>query len=543
MIPFLCACTGTQTMDVLDKVESFINERPDSALAVLTSLDTNQFVGNRARAKYSLLYTTALDKNGLFPSDIGIIAPAVYFYSKYGRTEEKMKAYFYSGRISRYGGQYQDAVLSEMEALKYADKCGDPYWRAMLASELGYTHSNNYSNSEALKYMVEAYKLWSEYGDSLRIRNARFNLGSAYHNNSKFAQADSVFAILCSEDNPDYDSYVFRADNELKSGDPDYKKVAEWYDTAMTHGAHLSIENYYEYALALDKLGMTEDSHSIISQLESLPKNAHARYFLYMIARNDGDFESAVDNLQIYMDQSDSVVRHQLDQSVYKAQAVKYQYESDMLRIKQRDTLISVILGLALLIAVGMVIVLRARSRRNILIQRNENLTLLYDESQRMLESIKSENEKKLSHLRSSFAKMYQSQFLAIGKMLDYNSNDAEAVYETAKSEYADKAKQILMSIKNEKGPQNAFEEMINGELDNIMTKLRNDYPSFTDYDFQFLSYVIVGFDATTRSILLDSTKNSMRVMKSKLIKRILANPTENIELYKTFICPTATKQ
>lgn len=552
VLPIVYSCGNTQIRSTLSDVESFISERPDSALAVLSALDTNQLTGSKVWAKYSLLHTMALDKNGRNPDDIKVIEPAIEYYCKHGRAEEKMKAYFYYGRVNRYGGNYQDAILAGMEARKYAEKSRELYWRAMLASEIGYTHSNNYSNSESLKYLIEANDLWSEYGDSLRIRNARFNLGGAYHNCSQFSQADSVFAILCAEKDPDYDSFAFRADNELKSGGADYGRVVEWFETAISHGAHMTIENYYEYAYALAKVGKGEASQGIVQQLEAYPKDAHASYYLYLIAKNAGDYVGAVNNLETCMSQSDSVVRHQLEQSVYKAQADKYQYESNMLRMRQRDTMTSILLGLALLFAIGTAIVLRFRARRNSLEQRNETLALMYDESQRMIESIKTENEmrlasseernrlteRKLSHLRSSFAKMYQNQFLAIGKMLDYNSNDADAVYETARSEYADKAKQILESIKNEKGSRRAFEEMVNSELDGIMAKLRADYPSFTDYDFQFLSYVIVGFDATTRSILLNSSKNSMRALKSKLIKEIISNPTDNLELYKTFIGP-----
>lgn len=521
-------------------------------MAVLSSVDTVNIKKNKDKAKFSLLYTMALDKNDRYPNDIKVISPAIKYYVKRGRAIEKLEASFYYGRVCRYAGDYKSAILAELEAKKYADKLDDLYWRAMTASELGYTLSNNFVSSEALSYITEAYRLWEEYGDSIRIRNAMFNLGVAYHNNSSFFKADSIFCILCNEPCPDYDSFVFRADNEIKRGKPDFEKVVQWFEVAISHSAHMNIENYYEYAYALAKVGNAQGSSSIIRQLDTYPKDAHASYFLCEIAKNDGEYEDAFKYLKTYMAQSDSVVRHQLEQSVYKAQTDKLQYESRILQIRQKIAVISIILGLALLVAIGVIIVLRFRERRDSLVQRNETLALMYDESQRMLDSIKAENEmrlasfeernrmteRKLSHLRSSFAKMYQNQFLAIGKMLDYNSNDADAVYETARSEYADKAKQILESIKNEKGSRRAFEEMVNSELDGIMAKLRADYPSFTDYDFQFLSYVIVGFDATTRSILLNSTKNSMRALKSKLIKEIISNPTDNLELYKTFIGP-----
>ena len=62
----LSAC-GTwprsRTDAVLDDVESYINERPDSALAVLRALDLARIRTPRTKAQYNLLLAIARDKN------------------------------------------------------------------------------------------------------------------------------------------------------------------------------------------------------------------------------------------------------------------------------------------------------------------------------------------------------------------------------------------------------------------------------------------------------------------------------------------------
>ena len=56
-------------MSELDDVESYIQERPDSALQILNKLDRKSLNTNKLRAKFSLLYSTALNKNYIDTTD------------------------------------------------------------------------------------------------------------------------------------------------------------------------------------------------------------------------------------------------------------------------------------------------------------------------------------------------------------------------------------------------------------------------------------------------------------------------------------------
>ena len=75
------SCSSRKALFILDDVESYIQERPDSALNVLNELDRNLLGTNKLRAKFSLLYSTALNKNYIDTTDLSIIRPAVDFYS------------------------------------------------------------------------------------------------------------------------------------------------------------------------------------------------------------------------------------------------------------------------------------------------------------------------------------------------------------------------------------------------------------------------------------------------------------------------------
>ena len=70
--------------NTLLQVESQIEENPQEALTTLQQIDTDNLSGRRTRAKYSLLYSIALDKNYIDTTDIEILRPAIAYYSKKG---------------------------------------------------------------------------------------------------------------------------------------------------------------------------------------------------------------------------------------------------------------------------------------------------------------------------------------------------------------------------------------------------------------------------------------------------------------------------
>ena len=63
------SCVSSPVQTTLDDVESYIMERPDSALSVLDSIDRDLLDTRRLRAQHALLHVMALDKNYIDVTD------------------------------------------------------------------------------------------------------------------------------------------------------------------------------------------------------------------------------------------------------------------------------------------------------------------------------------------------------------------------------------------------------------------------------------------------------------------------------------------
>ena len=56
-IVLLQSCkVSSRYIEILDDAESYMDERPDSALAVLRAMDPDMLPGRKAKAKYALLH-------------------------------------------------------------------------------------------------------------------------------------------------------------------------------------------------------------------------------------------------------------------------------------------------------------------------------------------------------------------------------------------------------------------------------------------------------------------------------------------------------
>ena len=72
------ACDNHSThWGTLTDVESYIEERPDSALVVLERIDVSVLASDEERAKHALLLSMAMDKNYIDRTDFEVLQPAI----------------------------------------------------------------------------------------------------------------------------------------------------------------------------------------------------------------------------------------------------------------------------------------------------------------------------------------------------------------------------------------------------------------------------------------------------------------------------------
>jgi len=122
LITVAVACKNRQEIDIIyDKVESLINEYPDSAYNILCGLDSTEIKNEAYQMRHTLLSVCA--KNKLYielPSDKDFIKVVEYF-DAVGNSNEKMLAHYLLGCIYRDTNEAPVALTCYNDAIAFAD--------------------------------------------------------------------------------------------------------------------------------------------------------------------------------------------------------------------------------------------------------------------------------------------------------------------------------------------------------------------------------------------------------------------------------------
>lgn len=556
LVGFLASCAHSEAVTALDEIESYIQERPDSALRVLESIDSLQLNKKGLRAHYSLLYAIALDKNQIDTADIHIILPALAYYTE--KDNKGMLANYYAGRIYENGGDYSNALIHYHAAIEKAET-DDYKYRGLIYSAIGNTYHLSYSFEEELFYYQKAFEAFVSLGDAHYTDLATFGLANAYHNNRDFRTADSLYAGLVSRGDSirpiSLASKLALADNALKSGCFEDKGVGALFESVIRSGGPMGLEDYYEYAYIQTRLGEEKKADSLLQALSLYPDSYTSYWWRYKIEQEKGNYKEAESLLESSIQLQNLVVRNIISQTVFKSLSEYYKFTALTARQEQTIFLQRSIITMALLILVFVFTLFMYGRRKRCLLAENEKLHLAVEESERMLRVMKTDadhmraeheetlnriEEQKISHgekvlnLQKMYATLYQKQFSEIGRYYDasYLGNPETASQSIVKNVAAE-VDSILSEISAQSGKQCKFEERINRDAEDIIAKIRGDYPKYSEDDIRFICYVVAGFDATTISVLMNISCENARVKRYRIRHRLLADKGPNADLYK----------
>ena len=126
----LTACTRPAAVPELDTADSLMEQRPDSALALLRRIDTLRLSAQHDRARYAMLLSMALDKNYIDLKDFHVLQPAIDYYEDHGTPTEQMRTFYYQGRIYKNAGNISKALQTYLKALERGKESNDTLTRA-----------------------------------------------------------------------------------------------------------------------------------------------------------------------------------------------------------------------------------------------------------------------------------------------------------------------------------------------------------------------------------------------------------------------------
>lgn len=362
LLPGCKSLPGYRVTRVLDDVETYINDRPDSALAVLRGLDSTVVRGRALRARYSLLHTMALDKCYEDITVPGLLEDATAWFSRHGSPDDRMKTCYYQGRIFQDQGDLSQAAIAYSRAESYAAQAKDSHAKGLLFLSFGSVYNMVYNTQQELHYKSEGVRILEKAGDPL-YDAALGELALTYHSMQEWAMADSLYRKGL--ENASANNYAMRVllSNYAKmlvlQPEPNPAEAICLLKRLQTEfGASLSVMDASVYAYAADLLGDTKTADAIVRQLENLPdsRKTVAQAMLARIVLHRNDYENAFDHLQEAYNEQTKKVRVMLEDSISKALQEHYEVQADLER-KEKMVVLLLLAGAVLLLLIVILLI------------------------------------------------------------------------------------------------------------------------------------------------------------------------------------------
>ena len=555
----LLSCTNRQTKNTLHDVATFIEDRPDSALFILTSFPKEALTTKGLSAQYSLLYAMALDKNYIDTTDVSIIEPAVEYYGKHGTADEKLKAYYYQGIAYFNNEEYDNAVVSFSIAEEMIPNANDLRYVGLVYSRLSDLYNRSYNAIDELKYIDLAADAFSRCGDEKYNLTTLQRKAQALTNARIYGEAESIYKQLLEVPNlPDVILNTTKEDYALLLASTQDRRAKEalplYQEVISSRGGLRDVNFWASYAYSLAACGHKVEADQVFYQLYQMGIKNYSVVDIWKSAacENGGDYKNAYVLLQKSLTYQDSLLNIRLSQATAKAQMEYMALKNSQLEVEEKNNQLRFLAVIVLLVFISVILYFVYRNRNERLKEKQielidiaETMRFRLKESEefRALEKITFDDlvtsrnteitslrkeidsrEKTLSALRSEYAHMYKSQFKYLGDLCEAyllaneRKDSQRIVYE--------KVQEMIKDISSDKSGQRRFERMIDRSLDNIMKHFREDFTKYSEEDFRFISYIFVGFDATTLCIIFNMPSVAAVYMKKSRIKKTIQEST-----------------
>ena len=516
----LAACgpgTRGRVAATLDDVEAYINERPDSALAVLRQLDsTDAPRGAAQRARAALLHSMALDKCYIDLQTDSILAPAIAWYSRHGDPDEKLKSLYYLGRLQYNARDYQRAIVTYTEALELTGKATDMKYIGFVNQGIADTYAVTYLREESYPYLEQAYRAFLAVPDTTLAILTLYKQALSDVSQRKWERADSLHKELLREAKG-IEGLLPRikasyALSLILQSSENASLACPLFEEALSQEGTFPSANYWAaYAYCLSATGQVEQAERIYRQLDVLsPADKGFLFWRNKTELNRGNYESAYSFLQKSFEYQDSVLRKTLNQSTIAAQ--KNFFSNKALREHDRVRHRTQLLLLFLLVFVLTVILTALLIYQHHQKEQREKVRLM-----QLIETVQRQAEEEAQSRNRQYTHLFQNYFNTLGRICaDYEEGTISARSASGKAMLR-RIDRIVHDFVGNTDSHIAFEESLNEYLDNIMTSFREDYPKMKPQDYLLAGYVFSGIDMPTTSVLMGVDIDVLYTRKSRL--------------------------
>lgn len=267
IVVFAACDRNTPILEQMDMAENLMKTKPDSALTLLKNIPITNIKGKKVSARYALLKSMALDKNYIDTTTFDVLQPAIDYYLKKGSPDEKLRTYYYQGRIYQNQGDDDSAMQSFLNGRDLKQVVTDSLLLAHTLVAQGTLYLKQYKINEFVQNNIEAARLYGAIGKGIFEIKSYTNALDGYVMLNNQSPADSLLSICIPlvQKNPDGEVYLFTSllTYTIKFSSPDdLKSFLDKYQDF-----ELSKDETMNFARGYSKIGEYDKALNILAEI------------------------------------------------------------------------------------------------------------------------------------------------------------------------------------------------------------------------------------------------------------------------------------
>lgn len=537
-ISLLSACSKSSQIDkIIDSAETVIMEHPDSALEMLDKIERVELAEGKQRAKFSLLYAQAMEKNYIDSNSDSLTAVALEYYKDNGTDREKALAYYYHGAIKYNAALHNEAIDFFIRAKIYAEKTDDHYTRGLIYHVIGENYNIQYDRRTALEYHKLALNEYLQTGNKPNILSATRNIGMMYRIMGMYDEA-IPYLLEARKMALELNRIELYLNLSITLENIGYYKfnqtsvTEEWLELFKNEKDltkyHLGMAVYYERTNQLDSAILHYKKRVELIDQYTIYTVEGFREISEMFEQT-GDFTSALLYERKYRRGKDSLYRVNLS-NVAKEVEQKYlakHYKESYKLLRSRHIYMIVAYSFIFIAAIMLIIYTIRRFRK--MIKKREIEIEEYREYITDAIEQKNELENRCKELEINSRTANSNNIPRFISLLHNRIRNLQSLTELAHIHqnnpgrfYSEFKEQLKVSKNTYTEFMDELYSMTDLYCNGIMTHLKNEYPDLTKYELSYCALICLGFSQESIRILMNHNNiNSIYTLRTKIRKKM----------------------
>lgn len=553
---------------LMDNAEFIMNDDPELALQLMDSIDSQSIRGRERQARYALLYSETLYKNGIDVDSDSLIMIAVRHYSISKDMLKRFRSYYTLGCIYNEMGRYTNATVALSEAERLVDYVNNNYRLGLLYTQFGMIYFNSYMFARAEANYEKSMHYYELAGKEKHKMYALFDVARCKFELDDYDGCCSIFKDIMEWSVANSDDVLFYIclqnmmaaslyDENVEEANKSFSAFTSRYGIPQDNAYLLAL--FARYNILLNNY---REAKSLINKAQecspTLSDSVNILYVESRILQEQGNADSALVLIEKSLLIQNRNLRPVLQQSVMATQKDYYHNVSELESIKanRRASIIIVVIVVSFLM-IAIIVLYHLYNKQKLKLKIEDSLAIISDltekdrtnnqkiiqldnelkglsltneSSNKQLEYLKERlkymtehqesNSRQVEELNEKVRDLFSSQYASLDKLYQDMTRFQDVKHIDKATTFLNKVNAYFNEITSKSNQKN-LDKIINETYNNLMVRLSDPMIGIAESDLTIIRLLLIGYSVKTIGGLTKNTPYNIYQKRHRLLTRI----------------------